>query len=200
MNKLLTCTAVLLLLLGTQTTVADGRDGWNRGNSSYDRYDNGRSWGRERDDRRVIRSNRRDRDNVSISLSFGNVWPATRYNDWRYRDWNRANSGFGVGYTTAWGAPGWSYNTRQPVIIHQNTYVNAAPRTRVVTRSSRSGSSLLRDVNGRCFEPGPHRSHRGRGENRFASPGPGIFRKLPAAPWRIALCSISNFLKRRAAP
>jgi hypothetical protein len=150
MNKLLACIAALLLLLGTQTALADHRDDWNRGNSHFDRHDNGRGWDRY-DNRWDRRSDRRD--NVSISLSFGNVWPAPRYNDWRYRDWDRATSGVGIAYTTAWGAPGWGYNSRRPVIVHQNTYINEAPRTRVVTRSSRSnGSSLLRDINGRCFE------------------------------------------------
>ncbi len=152
MNKLLTCTAALLLLLGTQTTLADDRHGWDRdrGNSHYDRdrHDNGRGWGRrDRDDRRWNNRRHDHRDNVSVSLSFGNVWP-----DYRYRDWNRATSGLGIAYTTTWGAPGWGYNSRRPVVIHQNTYVNEAPRARVVTRSSRSGTSLFRDINGRCFE------------------------------------------------
>ncbi len=159
MKKLLSCTAALLLLLGTQTAFADHRDrGWDRDNSRYDRHDNGRgnSWGNNRRDER--RWNRRDRDNVSLSFSFGNVWP-----DYRYRDWNRATSGLGIAYTTAWGAPydSWgydsynsynSYNNRRPVIVHQNTYINEAPRTRVVTRTPSSRTSLFRDRNGRCFE------------------------------------------------
>lgn len=148
MNKLLTCTAAaLVLLLGAQTSFADHNDRWDRHDrhDRYDRHDNGRAWGR-RD-----RWDRRDRDNVSVSLSFGTVFGGVGYNDWRHRDYRRATSGFGVGYTTAWGAPGWGYDNR-PVIVHQNTYVNTAPRTRVVTRPGRNSTSLFRDINGRCFE------------------------------------------------
>jgi hypothetical protein len=148
MNKLLTCTAAaLVLLLGAQTSFADHNDRWDRHDrhDRYDRHDNGRGWGRH--DRR----DRHDHDHVSVSLSFGTVFGGAGYNDWRYRDYRRATSGFGVPYTTAWGAPGWGYNNR-PVIVHQNTYVNTAPRTRVVTRPGRNSTSLFRDINGRCFE------------------------------------------------
>jgi hypothetical protein len=149
MKKLLSFTAALLMLLGTQTALADHRDRWDRGDSHYDRHDNGRGWNNGwNNNRRDNRGwNRRDHDNVSVSLSFGNVW-----SDYRYRDWNRATSGFGVAYTTAWGAPydTWGYNSR-PIIVHQNTYVSE-PRTRVVTRTPTSRTSLFRDISGRCFE------------------------------------------------
>ncbi len=134
MNKLLGCAAALVLMLGAPASFAGHGD---RGHSHHDRrdhHDHGRNW------------NRRDHDHVSVNLSFGTVWT-----DYRYRDWNRATIGVGVPYTTAWGAPGWGYNNR-PVIVHQNTYVNTAPRTRVVTRPGRNSTSLLRDINGRCFE------------------------------------------------
>jgi hypothetical protein len=149
MKKLLTCTAALILLLGTQTSFAGHNDHGNRGRGHsydrHDRHDNGRNWGRD------DRWDRRDRDNVSVSLSFGNIWGGSSYNDWRYRDYRRATSGIGIGYTTTWGAPAWGYNNR-PVIVHQNTYINEAPRTRVVTRPGRNSTSLFRDIDGNCFE------------------------------------------------
>lgn len=150
MNKLLGCTAALVLLLGAQTSFADRDERWDRHDREdrYERHDNGRGWGRGGG---FGNNDRRDRDNVSISLSFGTVLGPSGYNDWRYRDYRRATSGFGVAYTTAWGAPGWGYDSR-PVIVHQNTYVNTAPRTRVVTRPGRNSSSLFRDINGNCFE------------------------------------------------
>ena len=85
-------------------------------------------------------------DRVSVSLNFNSV------PDWRYRDYQRATSGLGIAYTTTWGAPYNTWNRRggNTVIVHQNTYVNNEPR--VVHRSTRNTSSLLRDVNGRCFE------------------------------------------------
>jgi hypothetical protein len=148
MNKLLACTAALVLLLGTQTSFADHRDHGNRGHS-YDRHDRhdhdrGRGWGRRDRDRH-------DHDNVSVSLSFGNVWGASPY-DWRYRDYRRATSGVGIAYTTTWGAPAWGYNNRPVIVQQNNTYVNTAPRTRVVTRPGRNSTSLFRDINGRCYE------------------------------------------------
>jgi hypothetical protein len=140
MNKLLSCTtAALVLLLGAQTSFADHNDRWDR-HDRHDRHDNGRHLGRQ------DRWDRHDHDNVSVSLSFGTVFGGVGYNDWRYRDYRRATSGFGIPYTTAWG-----YNNR-PVIVHQNTYVSTAPRARVVTRPGRNSTSLLRDINGRCFE------------------------------------------------
>jgi hypothetical protein len=145
MNKLLACIAALVLLLGAQTSFADHRDRWDRGDS-YDRHD------RHDDDRgRHSGWDRRDHDNVSVSLSFGTIWGASPFNDWRYRDYRRATSGAGIAYTTTWGAPGWGYDNR-PVIVHQNTYVSSTPRTRVVTRPGRNSTSLFRDIDGNCFE------------------------------------------------
>ena len=154
MKKLLACTAALLLLLGTQLTFADHRDGWgrDRDHSRYERHDNGRgnAWGRR--DRWDRRGGRDYRDRVSVNLNFGSAFP-----DWRYRDYRRATSGLGIVYSTTWGAPAnvWRYNDRRPVIVPQNTDINAAPRTtttRVVRRPGRNSTSLFRDLNGRCFE------------------------------------------------
>jgi hypothetical protein len=136
MNKLLMCAAACLLLVGTQTASADHR--WDRGHSHNKHYDRGHG-------HRNHHVHQRDR--VSVNLNIGRVVP-----DWRYRDYQRATSGLGVAYTTAWSAP-----PRNTVIVHQNTYINNEPR--VVSRSTRSATSLLRDVNGRCYE----RSYDSRG-------------------------------------
>lgn len=149
MKKLLACAATLFLLLGAELSVADPHDGWKHDRDRYDRHDNGRgnAWGRRGRDR----DDHRDHDDdVYVSLNFGTISP-----DWRYRDYRRATSRYGVPYTTTWGPPGnvWRYDDR-PVIVHQNTYINTAPRTttRIVTRPGRNSTSLFRDINGRCYE------------------------------------------------
>lgn len=153
MIKLVACTAALLLLLGANTTFAD-RDGWNDRGRGHDRgYDrewrDNRGWNRPgRSDWRGHDRRWNNRDNVSVSLSIGNVWGSPYYGS---RSW----SGVGFGYNTfdTWGYNDWRYRNRRPVVVYQNnTYIEPAPRTRVITRTSRSGTSLLRDVNGRCFE------------------------------------------------
>ncbi len=155
MNKLLVCTTTLFLVLGTGATLADDRHRGDR-DTGYDHRDERRD---ERYDNR-----RHDRANVSYnvnfvnSVGFGNQRWRQDYHD---RRWN--NFGAGIGYTTfgvnsfdSWGSPysNWGYNNRQPVVVYQNTYIdNPTPRTTVITRSApRSGTSLLRDVHGRCFE------------------------------------------------
>ncbi|MDY6982279.1 MAG: hypothetical protein SV422_04255 [Pseudomonadota bacterium] len=157
MNKLIACAAACLLLLGAETASADHRDHrWDRGHSHYDHHDRGRGWGNGHRNHRHYR----DRDRVSVSVNIGNVIP-----DWRYRDYRRATSGLGIAYTTAWGAPYNTYGRGNTVIVHQNTYVNNEPR--VIYRSTRSTTSLLRDVSGRCFE----RSYDSRGvETRIELP------------------------------
>ncbi|HEY0961681.1 MAG TPA: hypothetical protein VGE69_04925 [Pseudomonadales bacterium] len=156
MKKLLACAAALLLVLGTQTAAADPHDRGDRGRShKWDHHDNGRGWAHgRRNHHGHYRDRDRDRDrghdHVSVNLSFGNVIP-----DWRYRDYQRATSGFGIGYTTTWGAP--RYRSGNTVIVNQNTYINNEPR--VVHRSTRNSTSLLRDVSGRCYE----RSYDSRG-------------------------------------
>ena len=148
MSKLFTCVAALLLLLGTHGAFAhDDDDDWGR--DRYDRHDNGRglAWGR-RDRDHCDRKHWDDGDRVSINLSIGTI------PDWRYRDYYRARSRIGMPYTTTWGPPVnvWRYDDR-PVIVHQNnTYINAAPRTRVVRRPGRNSTSLYRDIDGRCYE------------------------------------------------
>jgi len=37
------------------------------------------------------------------------------------------------------------------VVVYQNTYIDATPRGPVTT-TLHSGTNLLRDINGRCFE------------------------------------------------
>lgn len=158
MKKLVACTAALLLLLGTQTASADHRDRWDRGHSRHDHHyqhpGRGLALGHRKHDRH---------DRVSVNLNIRTI------PDWRYRDYYRATSGLGIAYTTTWGAP---YNTWNPrggntVIIHQNTYVDNSPRVVRRTTTTRGTTSLLRDVEGRCFE----RSVDGRGvETRIELP------------------------------
>ncbi|MGV3590934.1 MAG: hypothetical protein ACO1PZ_04540 [Gammaproteobacteria bacterium] len=144
MNKLIACTAAaVLLVLGAQTASADHRDRWDRGHSHYDHPGKGRGWGHGHRNRAPVRV--RDHDHVSINLNIGNAVP-----DWRYRDYQRATSGLGISYTTSWGAPSWNRRGGDTVILNQNTYINNEPR--VVHRSTRNTTSLLRDVSGRCFE------------------------------------------------
>lgn len=149
MNKLITCAAACLLLLGAETASADHRDHrWDRGHSHRSHHDRGHG-----------HRNVHHHDRVSVNLNIGNVIP-----DWRYRDYRRATSGVGIAYTTTWGAPP-VYGRGNTVIVHQNTYVNNEPR--VIHRSTRSSTSLLRDVSGRCFE----RSYDSRGvETRIELP------------------------------
>lgn len=157
MNKIIACAAACLLLLGAETASADRDHRWDRGHSHYGHHDRGRGWGHGHRNH----GHYRDRDRVSVSVNIGNVIP-----DWRYRDYRRATSGLGIAYTTTWGAPYNNWNRRgNTVIVHQNTYVNNEPR--VIHRSTRSTTSLLRDVNGRCFE----RSYDSRGvETRIELP------------------------------
>lgn len=129
MNKFLACAAACLLMAGAQTASADHR--WDRGHSHYHHHGKGHG-----------HHHHRDHDRVSVRVNIGNVIP-----DWRYRDYRRATSGLGIAYSTTWGP---AYNRGgNTVIVHQNTYVNPEPR--VIHRST-SSTSLLRDINGRCFE------------------------------------------------
>lgn len=152
MKKLLVPLMLLGLLLGAETALADRDDrrGYDRGHdrdyrSSYHNNHNnkGRAWGR-RDAQRGWdrgrwhndRRGQRDSD-VRISLNFGSVLP-------------HRHSIFGSGFGSSWNKPARHYNKRQPVVIYQNTYINRS--TPIVSYPSTSGSSLLRDVNGRCYE------------------------------------------------
>lgn len=146
MNKLIACTAAAVLLaLGAQTASADHRDRWDRGHSHYDHPGKGRGWAHGRRNHAPVRVRDHDHDRVSINLNIGNAAP-----DWRYRDYERATSGLGISYTTTWGAPSWNRRGGDTVIVHQNTYINNEPR--VVHRTTRNTTSLLRDVSGRCYE------------------------------------------------
>ncbi|MEY4641918.1 MAG: hypothetical protein RLZZ227_1912 [Pseudomonadota bacterium] len=148
MKKLVAAAAAVLLLLGANLSFAD-RDGWKdhgRGRG-HDREwrDNDRGW--DHHDRDDWHRHDRDRDRVSVSLSFGNAWGSPFYRD---RSWN----GVGVGYDRfdSWGYDR-RYRNNRPVVVYQNnTYIAPAPRTRVITRSNPAGTSLLRDIDGRCFE------------------------------------------------
>lgn len=142
MKKLLVTAIAACLMLGSATSFAD-RDDAKRWSQS--RHDNGyhRGWDRgDRWDRRWDNRRRdRDHDHVSINLGFGNSWGYP---------YTGSYFGFGVGNYSSW-----HNRNRAPVVIYENnTYIErSAPRTTVITRSApRSGTSMLRDVNGRCFE------------------------------------------------
>jgi hypothetical protein len=136
---------------------------WNGNARRNDSRNDNRNWNRNRNDR--------DRDRVSVNLNFGNV-AGSRFRPY-YRDYGYSSFGFGIGYNTlglgtfntfsypygSWGYSNFGYdayhyNQRRPVVVYQNTYIERpATRTTVITRTApRSGTSLLRDVQGRCFE------------------------------------------------
>lgn len=156
MKKLLVPLVALGLLLGAEMTLADRDDrndrrGYDRGHDRDYRGNNGNGWGhgiqqRRWDNRRDVR--RYDDRDLSISLSFGNVT--------RPYYGSSFGTGFGIntwsGFGSSWNRPARTYDNRQPVVIYQNqnTYINRS--TPIVSRPSTFGTSLLRDVNGRCYE------------------------------------------------
>lgn len=130
-----------------------------------DHDENGRFGGfssRDRDwDRRQGFRRNRDTD-VSVNIIIGA--PRARYFD---RGYNSIFNtfGYGVGYSSFGGQyylnhglgsvyPSWNRRQSRPVIIEHNTYIEVPTERRGVTsyRNRQSGTSLLRDINGRCFE------------------------------------------------
>lgn len=157
MKNLLLVTTALAFVIGATELMADDRRGFDRGRGndrSWDRGFNppGRSF--NNNGNRWSRVN--DRSRVSINVNVNNRWrPAYR----PYNNWNTFGSGIGysVGFGSwgsgfsAWSTPAPVYRQRQPVVVYQNTYIDATPVSPVTT-TLRSGTSLLRDINGRCFE------------------------------------------------
>jgi hypothetical protein len=145
MNKWLKLLLITPLAVTSPLTLADhqsNRDndngrhqGWsNRDHDNHSRYD----------DRVRVRDH--DRDEVSINLILGGGYYP------RYRNFN--SFGFGVGLNP-YDYPYMGYRDRRPVIIEHNTYIERpATRANVTTYTNRraTGASLLRDINGRCFE------------------------------------------------
>lgn len=147
------------------------RSDYNR--SNYGSNNRNRGYSNQQFDNRDRRPNsyRRDRDtDVSVNLIVG---PGRRYYsgfnggyDNRYR--NGYNSifntfSYGVGYSAFGGRYnlnyGYPYTPRgyrnnSPVVIEHNTYISQpVERSGVTTyRTRQSGTSLLRDLQGRCFE------------------------------------------------
>ncbi len=130
-----------------------------------DHFDNGRYNGFSARDRNWERRDgfRRNRDNdVSVNVFIGA--PRNRnYNPGYNSIFN--TFGYGVGYSSFGGQyylnygvgtvyPSWNSRPSRPVIIERNTYIEVPTQRRGVTtvRSRQSGTSLLRDINGRCFE------------------------------------------------
>lgn len=145
MKTLLKFLLIAPFVLASTLTLADHRS--NRG------HDNGRHNGWSQQDRdyrpdfRGSRSRYRDSDDVSVNLIVGSGY-YPRYNSFG------SSVGFGVGFNT-FGYPRPIYRDTRPIIIERNTYIERpVTRGNVITYSNRrdSGTSLLRDLNGRCFE------------------------------------------------
>jgi len=156
-KNLLFAAAALGLLLGALEVQADDRRGYDRGrgqdrnfnrdNRGFNQPGYNRNWDRRDYDRRDY-----NRRNVSVNVNINDRWrPA-------YRPYTYSGIGYSLGFGS-WGSgfSAWSAPVivsprvvRQPVVVYQNTYVNAAPRGTASTYNS--GTSLLRDINGRCFE------------------------------------------------
>ena len=167
MNKLLLTAISVCLLAASSLSLADNRrdsggnhnNSWSSDRGGQFRNDNRRNDNRRNNDRRDDNRHVESRSRVTVNLQFGNV----RGSRWApyYREPVRSRS-FGYepfsnfGYssysyprsTVIWGGP-----ARQSAIIN-NTYVQPARTTStVITRSAAPvGSSLLRDIEGRCFE------------------------------------------------
>lgn len=159
-KSLLFAIAALGLLLGTLEAQADDRRGFDRGRGQdrnfnrdhrgfnppgFNRNWNNRNWNNRGYDRRDY-----SRRNVSINLNINDRWrPA-------WRPYTYSSFGYSVGFGSwgsgfsAWSAPVVvSPRVRQPTVVYQNTYVNSAPAS---VSTYGTGTSLLRDINGRCFE------------------------------------------------
>jgi len=158
MKNLLLVTTALAFVIGATELMADDRRGFDRGRGNDRSWDRG--WDRGfnppgHNSNRWGRTNNRSR--VSINVNVNDRWrPAYR----PYNNWNTFGSsiGYSVGFGSwgsgfsAWSTPAPVYRQRQPVVVYQNTYIDATPRSSVTTTPLRSGTSLLRDINGRCFE------------------------------------------------
>ncbi|MES2604190.1 MAG: hypothetical protein V4603_04585 [Pseudomonadota bacterium] len=166
MKTLLKLLLIVPFLFAGTLALADNRS--NRG------HDNGRHEGWSNRDRgnwdNRANSRRRNNDNVSLNVIVGGgsrYYPG--YNTYnRYNNYNSFNTfGWGVGYSTFGSSFGSNlyinnsypysrrYVDRRPIIIERNTYIERpVNRGSVTTYSNRrdSGTSLLRDINGRCFE------------------------------------------------
>ena len=181
MKRYFTLTVLATLILGSSLALADGRDN-NRGNGSYNRNADRHHFDRRIDNRQGARFNNgynsrfnNRSSNWSVNLNLNSGWPAY------------SRGGFGSSYYTAYPYRFGSYTTigglgivstrnRNPVIVEHNTYINnsrpvyAEPyrESEVYTRRSPgAGTSLLKDLNGRCFE----RSHDALGnETRIELP------------------------------
>lgn len=156
MKKFLVSLTALLLFLASAAALADRDRGWGKGRG-FDR-DHG-SWGWRGN------NGRRDHDHVSVSIGLGSGW-TYGYPGYGWNSWNRINSGFGlgIGYSTfgysTFGRSGfdsfgtWGYNARRPVVIQHNTVIERPVTRTVETRylSRPAGTSLLRELSGRCVE------------------------------------------------
>lgn len=161
MKKPLVVLAALVLLLQAGALQADdrrGHNGWRDHDRNWDRdrdHNWNRSWNRDRNhnwnrDRDHRRNKHRDRDShFSFSINLGSRWQPGHY--YSYRDYR--TSGFGF---DSWSSANRLRSLRhhRPVVIHQTRYVSPpVSHTTIVQRNTvHTGTSLLRDIEGRCFE------------------------------------------------
>ena len=133
--------------------------------TNHDRRDNGRHSGFDWHDREWAgrQDFRRNRDtDVSVNIIVGS--PRMRYYNPGYNSIFNT-FGYGVGYSSFGGQyfldhgigplyPSWNQRPRRPLIIERNTYIELPEERSGITtyRNRPSGTSLLRDINGRCFE------------------------------------------------
>jgi hypothetical protein len=146
MNNILKLLLIPVLILASSVTLADHRD-YNRGNN-WSRSNHDIGFNRGRVDRGRI-------DSWSVGISIGS---APLYRDrYGYSQYNSPGYPFvfnpSLGFINRSSLPytrGW--RQERPVIIN-NTYINSTPTRRVIESTVvPSGTSLLRDRYGRCYE------------------------------------------------
>jgi hypothetical protein len=155
---------------GQQDHRADrSNDSHERSADNDDRYSsNDRDqWGdrssRSRSDNRPTARQRHDDDQISFNVILGRSPGSRYYPGFQHR--SIFNSfGYGVGYSSFGGRynlnhnypyASWGFHNPAALVIEHNTYTTQPPRRRTITTYSNrptSGTSLLRDLHGRCFE------------------------------------------------
>ena len=124
--------------------------GAERGNHDGGGHDQGRVTSHnDNHSRDHFRSNDRH-SNVRVNIGIGApIYPRSIFNGWSY---GVGYSSFGGQYYLNSGYPysAYGYSSR-PVIIERNTYIEQPSTGRVYTNRE-TETSLLRDLQGRCFE------------------------------------------------
>jgi len=153
MKNVLMASVALAFAIGATDAIADERRGGDRGRGPDRSFDRGYDRGFSSPGFNTNRwRGRNDRDRVSFNININDRWhPA-------YRPWGWNSFGYNVGFRS-WGTglSVWSgtypvYRRQQPVVVYQNTWIDTGPRSTTVPVVINGGTSLLRDINGRCFE------------------------------------------------